>query len=234
MMRDILKPSLIIIAVAFICVMALSQVQKLTAPEITARVQEKQQRSLALVLPGFDTGPAHTARVDGKDFTWWEGEKKEDGAVRKGFAFIARGAGYGGDIDSMVGVDENGVILGLSIIQQAETPGLGDRCMEVASRETLWDHIRDGIPARDLPDETLNPWFQNQFKGVNAGARIAIARRGIWNPSMREHLLALNAVSALTGASITTDAVVKSVERGMALLVKARAAAAGEGAEAKK
>jgi len=134
----------------------------------------------------------------------------------------------------MVVVDEKGVILGLSIIQQAETPGLGDRCVEVAHRETLFDHIRGGIPNGDLPNEPLTPWFQNQFKVVDAGARISIARRGDWNPEMRESLLALNAVSALTGASITTEAVVRSVERGMALLVKARAAAAGKGAEAKQ
>jgi len=44
MIRDILKPTLIIVAVAFICVMALSQVQKLTAPEIAKRALEKQQQ----------------------------------------------------------------------------------------------------------------------------------------------------------------------------------------------
>lgn len=234
MIRDILKPTLIIVAVAFICVMALSQIQKLTAPEIGKRALEKQQQSLELVLPGFDIGPARTAPVDGRDFTWWEGEKREDGEARKGYAFIVSGAGYGGDIESMVGVDEKGVILGLSIIQQTETPGLGDRCVEVAHRETLFDHIRGGVPNGDLPNEPLTPWFQNQFKGVDAGGRISIARRGDWNPEMRESLLALNAVSALTGASITTEAVVRSVERGMALLVKARAAAAGKGAEAKQ
>ncbi len=234
MIREILKPTLIIVAVAFICVMALSQVQRVTAPQIAARALEKQQQSLALVLPGFDTGPALTARVEGKDFTWWEGVKQEDGAERKGFAFLTKSPGYGGDVESMVGVDENGIILGLSILQQAETPGLGDRCVEVASRETLFDHIRGGVPVRDLPDEAPIPWFQNQFKGVNAGAGIAVQRRGNWDPEMRESLLALNAISALTGATITTDAVVKSVERGMALLVKARAAAAGQGAEAKK
>ena len=107
----------------------------------------------------------------------------------------------------MVGVDENGKVLGLSIISQSETPGLGDRCVEVADRETLWDHIRDGIPPRDFGDETRIPWFQNQFKGLNANSNIRMVRRGDWNPDMREDLLEMNAISALTGASITTSAV---------------------------
>lgn len=234
MIRDILRPTLIIVGVAFICVMALSQVWKLTSPLIAARSEEERSRSLALVLPGFDIGPARTARIDGKDFTWWQGEKQEDGAARKGYAFITKSPGYGGDMESMVGVDENGVIMGLSILRQSETPGLGGRCAEVAHRETLWDYLRGVIPLRDLPDEAPIPWFQNQFKGLDAGSRIAIARRGDWNPAMRESLLAQNAISALTGASVTTGAVVKSVEQGMALLVKARAAAAEDSAEAKK
>jgi Na+-translocating ferredoxin:NAD+ oxidoreductase subunit G len=222
MMQSILKPTLIIVAIAFVCVIILSQVQKLTAPTIAARAKEKQGQALGLVLPGFDMGEARTARIDGKDFTWWQGVKEADGAVLKGYAFITKSAGYGGDIESMVGVDETGVILGLSVISQSETPGLGDRCVEVASRETLWDHIRGGIPFRDFGDDTRIPWFQNQFKGVNAGTRIAIARRGDWSPDMRENLLEMNAISALTGASITTATVVRSVEDGMALLVKAR------------
>ena len=232
MMRDIIRPTLVIVAVAFACVMLLAQVQQLTGPALAERAREKQAQALALVLPGFENGPARTARVDGREFTWWEGQKEEEGgAVLKGYAFITRGAGYGGDIESMVGVDENGVILGLSIIQQAETPGLGDRCVEVAVRVTLWDHLRKETPVRDQADEAPMPWFQNQFKGINAGERIALVRRGTWSPALRDELLAQNAVSALTGASVTTAAVTKSVEEGMALLVKARKAAA-EPAEA--
>jgi RnfABCDGE-type electron transport complex G subunit len=225
MMKDILKPTLVIVAVAFLCVVALSQVQKLTAPTIAARMKEKQARALALVLPGFDMGEERTSRLDGKEFKWWEGEKQADGAARRGYAFMTRGRGYGGDIETMVGVDEAGVILGLSVISQAETPGLGDRCVEVAARETLWDHLLKETPLRDLSDEAPVPWFQNQFKGINTGARIAITRRGDWSPDMKEDLLATNAISALTGASVTTGAVVKSVEEGMALLVRARQSA---------
>jgi Na+-translocating ferredoxin:NAD+ oxidoreductase subunit G len=222
MMQHILKPTLIIVAIAFVCVIILSQVQKLTTPTKAVRAKEKQEHALALVLPGFDMGEARTARIDGKEFTWWEGVKQSDGAVRKGYAFITKSAGYGGDIESMVGVDETGVILGLSIISQSETPGLGDRCIEVANRETLWDHVRGGIPLRDYGDDSQIPWFQNQFKGINAGARIAVARCGDWSPDISESLLEMNAISALTGASVTTAAVVKSVEDGMALLMKAR------------
>ena len=174
-----------------------------------ARAQEKQERPLALVLPGFDTGRARKARVDGKDFTWWEGREKRGRRTDR-----AKGIRLSHEkprlrrryrIDGRRGRERRSS-LGLSIISQAETPGLGDRCVEVANRETLWDHIRGGIPARDFSDEARIPWFQNQFKGLERGRRrSAVMRRGDWNPDMRESLLETNAISALTGATITTD-----------------------------
>ena len=233
MIRDILRPTLIITAVALVCVIVLSQVRQLTAPVLAARAKERQAQALALALPGFDMGEARTSRVDGKEFTWWQGEKQEEGKMRKGYAFLTKGHGYSGDIESMVGVDEAGVVLGLSIISQSETPGLGDRCVEIAYRETLWDHLRKETPFRDLGDGARIPWFQNQFNGIRTDRRIEVARRGDWTPGMREDLLAMNAISALSGASVTTEAVVKSVEEGMALLAKAKQEA-GAGPETKK
>ncbi len=44
-----------------------------------------------------------------------------------GYGFIAEGAGYGGTIEILVGLTNNGIIEGISIIAHEETPGLGDR-----------------------------------------------------------------------------------------------------------
>ena len=47
------------------------------------------------------------------------------------FAFAARGYGYAGAIDLMMGVDAQGRILGVRVLKHAETPGLGDK-IEIA------------------------------------------------------------------------------------------------------
>ncbi len=98
--------------------------------------------------------------------------------------------------------------------------------MEVASRETLWDHVRGGIPVRDLPDEVRIPWFQKQFEGLDTNRKIGFMRRGVWNPNMRESLIEKNAISAITGATITSTAVIAGVEAAMTKLQKARALSA--------
>lgn len=227
MMKDIIKPTVILTAIALVCALLLSHAQKLTAPVIDRRVKEKQEQALSLVLPGYTVGPARKAMLDGAAFTWWEGEKKvNDPVVRektvKGFAFITASPGYSGDIEAMVGVDENGIITGLTVISQTETPGLGARCVEVASRESLWDLFRDRIPVRDRGDEVQIPWFQKQFEGLTTKGKIGFMRRGVWNPNMRESLVEKNAISAITGATITSTAVIAGVERGVARLAKAR------------
>jgi electron transport complex protein RnfG len=47
-----------------------------------------------------------------------------------GYAFIAIGNGYGGDIDILVGLEDETTIKGITIVSHAETPGLGTRVAE--------------------------------------------------------------------------------------------------------
>lgn len=68
-----------------------------------------------------------------------------------GYAFIASGSGYGGDIEILVGLDNNFSIIGISILAQTETPGLGNRITESS--------------------------FTDQFKGLSV-SDIALASEG--------------------------------------------------------
>jgi len=47
-----------------------------------------------------------------------------------GYAFLAMGKGYGGDIKILVGLEDETTIKGITIISQSETPGLGGRITE--------------------------------------------------------------------------------------------------------
>ena len=190
MIRDIVKPTLTLAAVAFICTLLLSYVQKFTEPAIKRQKGENQDEALKLVLPGFSVGDAQKISMAGVEFLFWIGKKKVDYKTVKGYAFITAGAGYGGNIESMVGVDESGKILGVSILNQSETPGLGARCVEVANRETLWDYIKNGMPARDYNKERRIPWFQNQFEGIDANAEVRITRNAAAAPRNKRDIRA--------------------------------------------
>ncbi|MBN1495303.1 MAG: FMN-binding protein [Spirochaetes bacterium] len=226
--RQIIRPTLVLTAITVASVFLLSHVERLAGPIIIKRARQKQEAALSLVLPGYIVLSSRTIAVDGVEFTYWEAEKKVENRTVRAYAFLTKGTGYGGDMVMMAGVDEKGEVLGLSIISQSETPGLGDRCLEVADRETLWDHLKGGIPERDFSDATRIPWFQNQFKGLDANEKIQIVKRGDWEPGMRDGLLEINAISAITGATITSAGVVRGLESGLDRLRRAREAAAAE------
>jgi electron transport complex protein RnfG len=68
----------------------------------------------------------------------------EDGE-KAGYAFMASGSGYGGNIDIMVGLDSGFGIKGVSILSQTETPGVGNKITE----SSFTDQFK-GLSASDI------------------------------------------------------------------------------------
>jgi len=64
---------------------------------------------------------------------------------KAGYAFIASGSGYGGDIDILVGLGSDFSIKDISILKQTETPGLGGRIAESA-----FTHQFKGLSASEV------------------------------------------------------------------------------------
>jgi len=65
--------------------------------------------------------------------------------TKTGYAFKASGNGYGGNIDILVGLDNNFTIIGISILSQTETPGVGSRITE----NSFTDQFK-GLSANDI------------------------------------------------------------------------------------
>ncbi len=70
---------------------------------------------------------------------------------KSGYAFIASGSGYGGDIDILVGLDSDFKIKDISILTQTETPGLGARITE----STFTDQFK-GLSADEVALKSNN------------------------------------------------------------------------------
>ncbi len=222
-MKTIGKSAVTLGIVAFLSAFLLSHVMKLTYPEIVKQEKEKQKNALAMVLPGFEVGEKQTEKINGKEIEYWIGKKKAgtknekgEDIFTRGIAYITSKSGYSGDVVSMVGVDESGKILGISIMEQLETPGLGARCIEIASKLTFVGFL----VGREVKDEPTKPWFQEQYRGLNLFKKITILKMGDWNEGMRDELLKRNSISAITGATITSRAVTRSLENGIPILKK--------------
>ncbi|MFZ3386030.1 MAG: RnfABCDGE type electron transport complex subunit G [Candidatus Hydromicrobium sp.] len=68
----------------------------------------------------------------------------EDGE-KAGYAFMASGRGYGGNINILVGLDSGFGIKGVSILSQTETPGVGNKITE----SSFTDQFK-GLSASDI------------------------------------------------------------------------------------
>lgn len=217
-MINIIKPTFVLVIVAFFSSLVLSHINKITKPDIVRQAQEKQNRALALVLPGYKITKKETVTIRKQIFQYWVAEKHEGAAIKKAYAFEASSPGYSGDIKSMVGVDEEGTLLGLSILKQTETPGLGARCEEIATSVTFLGYLQG---KKAPPDAITQPWFEYQFTGLSLTAPVKIVKKGDWKPSMKDELIDHNSITAITGATITGKAVITGLTSAKALLDEA-------------
>jgi len=217
-MAKIINSTIILGIIAFTASLALSHINKITYPEIIKQQKMKQEKALAIVLPGYTIKEAKKVKIDNSEFNYWSGEKTEGDNTLKGYAFIIEKPGYSGPVRTMLGINEKGIILGISILQQTETPGLGARCIEIASKKTFFDVLFGTGSTKE--EEPSIPWFQEQFRGLDTGKNINIRKEGDWKPEMRDALLAKNSISAITGATITSKTVTESIKTGITRLKK--------------
>ncbi len=226
MFRTILKPALILSIIAFLASFTLSHINRITRPEIEKRLQMKKDEAYAAVLPSHSgyviIEKGKKALVDGREFQYTIAEKTEGDKKIKAYAFETMKSGYSGVIRSIVAVDENMKLLGISIIQQSETPGLGARAKEMASTGTFFSHFF-GSGSQNEPVKTQS-WFEEQFTGIDCTKKIGILKKGEFataDENLKKELIEKNSVSAITGATITTKAVIDGIAEGIELLKKA-------------
>jgi len=211
------KSTFILGLVAFLSALALSHIKKITYPNILKQAEEKKRKALSLVLPGYKIVKEKNFKMNNRSFSFWEGKKNFNGAKTKGYAYVTSKSGYSGEIESMIGFDEQGKILGIYILQQSETPGLGARCLEVANDDLFWLSL---FRKSKKKSSFKTPWFQEQYQGLNLNKKISILQKGDWKPSLKNELFSNNAITAITGATITSKAVTESLQKTFAFLKK--------------
>ncbi len=98
-----------------------------THDAIAERLAEDLKASLEQVIPAdnYDNDLLKdTLLIDGKTQVYLA---KKDGQVNAVAFMLTTHEGYSGAIQSVIGIDKQGQILGVRVISHAETPGLGDK-----------------------------------------------------------------------------------------------------------
>ncbi|MFH2137974.1 MAG: RnfABCDGE type electron transport complex subunit G [Candidatus Omnitrophota bacterium] len=111
-----------LLAVAMVCALILALMYKQTAPVIEKQKQMLLERSLKSVLE------ADSYKKQEGDIEYFNAYDKDGGLV--GWCLPMTSKGYGGKMQLLAGVDLNGRITGVNVLEQNETPGLGSKILE--------------------------------------------------------------------------------------------------------
>ena len=117
--------------VALLCGGLLAYVNDLTAPTIKSAEDKALAKGITAVLGGKDVkvenpkGEDITRNIGGKDLTYTIYKTDKGTAVK-----AIDPNGFGGNIGVLVGFSEDGDILGYTVLENNETPGLGAKCID--------------------------------------------------------------------------------------------------------
>ena len=142
---SLLNMVLVLTIIAIIAGAGLAAVNSATAPQIEKINKENLEKGIKKVLCNEKTVVESTdtvkAKVDGKDKQYIVYNTKDGKAV------LSSENGFGGELQVLVGFNATGEILGYTILQSAETPGLGAKADEWFQKGNKGDII--GMNAGD-------------------------------------------------------------------------------------
>jgi len=122
--KYVARLALTLLLITSVVAIALAGVNQVTAPKIAALNQQKTQQAIETVLPGGGEEVAFTDET-GLVKAVYQGEA--------GYAVQVAPGGFNGEVSMMIGIDNAGTVLGISIIKQTETAGLGAVCAAATS-----------------------------------------------------------------------------------------------------
>lgn len=127
--KYVARLALTLLAITAVVAVALAGVNSITQPRIEAFNAQKLQSAIEEVLPG---GGESVAFTDDTGFvsTVYQGTD--------GYAVEVRPNGFGGTVTMMVGVGNDGKVLGISVVSQTETASLGAVCAAATSAGTAF------------------------------------------------------------------------------------------------
>jgi len=209
-MKNALRFTIVLGLITIASGLGVSAVYTLTKHRIEAKKEKAFASALNSVFPQADTFNT----LDGGGA--WEGEGvgaaiREDETV--GYLAVGERQGYSSTIRVLVGAETDFTVKAVRILEQAETPGLGERTKEVKTDRTIWQAAGEalGVGEAGGSDETL-PWFQKQFAGLTLEKLVVVKDASS------------KGVQAITGATVSSQAVTDAVR---AALTEIKSAVSG-------
>ena len=127
--------TLCLLAICLVCSGLLAGVYALTKEPIDAAAKAKNEAAIKEVLPETAVAIEEERTVDFEGQSYAYNLAYDEKGEVVGVAINVAPVGFGGPIVIKVGFDAQGVIWNTKVLSQAETPGLGAKCVEVGFSE---------------------------------------------------------------------------------------------------
>lgn len=127
-MNQLVRFGIILALICFAATLVLAVTYEVTKPKIDAELKREEDEALKTIIPDADSFKEKS--IDG--IKYFEALR---GADLIGYCIKVAGSGYNGYIRMIVGIDKDGIIKGIKVLEQYETPGLGAKIIEIKRGE---------------------------------------------------------------------------------------------------
>lgn len=145
-LKEIVIPAISLLIICFVVTLFLVLTNMVTKKPIENQQKQKQDISRKMVLPEVYEFKEYQA-IEGCYIGY------DTSGEIIGYTFITKSSGYSGDISVMTGIEKSGMVKGVVVLSQSETPGLG---------------------ANIQKDE-----FLNKYKGKKVKDRISVVKKSV-------------------------------------------------------
>jgi electron transport complex protein RnfG len=164
-LKDNIKLGLILLLITGIAGFLLGGAFEVTKEPIAARVAADKKAAMTELLPTADKFDTSDAKLDANKIS--EVNVALKGSEIVGYAIKVAPIGYGGPVETMVGISADGKVTGIKILALAETPGLGAN----APKPEFSGQYKNKPTEENLEVVKIAPTKENQIQAIT-GATI--------------------------------------------------------------
>ncbi len=187
MMKEIVRPAAVLLIITAVAAALLGFVSETTKVAIEEQTAKTQAEAMQAVLPDADEFKKdEAAKLSGTIVSVNVGYQ---GGEICGYVINVQPSGFGGPIDTMVGISADGSIMGMKVLSHSETPGLGAKSTEpafyeqYAGKQAPLNVIKSGTPKDNeiqaITSATITSsavtsgvneaydWYSNNIGGAN-------------------------------------------------------------------
>ena len=192
--ESIIKSTIILFIITSVAAFLLSFIYVKTKQKIKQTEKQKKLKAYSYIFPNCKF--SEEKQIENIHYVEvYDSQKK-----LKGFIIFAQGNGYSSTIQIAFGITMDKKIKAIKVLYQQETPGLGARCEEVKKTETIFDIFSK--------KKIQKPWFQKQYENLSL------------NEIYLKKLNPKGKIEAITGATITSNAITKAIHKNMKIFLK--------------